>query len=230
MNTSKPTGLIGFDPSFVNCGVAFWQPSDKTLDPRTFSLDDAVNWAVNYHGPFIAVVENPDLDSNTFNAWASFSSTLWQWKVGKASIEDVRSAFAISNDYAQKVGKNKAAAQEIIRRLKAFDIPVLEVAPSKRDRAFRDIRNPKTGAVKRQRLDPRRLKTPTKTTQKQFKQLTGFDGSTSEHARDAATLVWNRSIAWAEGQVLLQEKRRELEEEAKAKRSPKGKTRKKSKQ
>jgi len=221
MNTSKPTGLIGFDPSFVNCGVAFWQPSDKKLDPRTFNLDDAVNWAVNYHGPFIAVVENPDLDSNTFNAWASFSSTLWSWKVGTASIEDVRSAFAISNDYAQKVGKNKAAAQEIIRRLKAFDIPVLEVAPSKRDRAFRDIRNPKTGSVKRQRLDPRQLKTPTKTTQKQFEQLTGFDGSTSEHARDAATLVWNRSIAWAEGQVLLQQHAKKIDQ-----RKPQRKTRK----
>lgn len=199
------THLLGIDPSFVTMGIALYNPATKALTLKTDELLSGIDW-INANCKLrdvIAVVENPALDSTTFDMWGLMKDSIDKlsgrriFKNGAAlassggSIEVVRSQFSICMNYAQKVGQNKAAAKLIITLLRKYGVPVIEIAPSKRDKAYAK----KAGAIIRR--DVRFLKMPTKTTQGQFKELTGFDGSSAEHARDAATLVFGRTITWA---------------------------------
>ena len=67
---------------------------------------------------------------------------------------------------AQNVGQNKRDAQLIIEKIKSLGFPVMEIKPSKYSM--------------------------TKLKPNIFAQMTGFDGKCSEHARDAAMLVFGR--------------------------------------
>lgn len=127
---------------------------------------------------------------------ATFGQKYIKNKMGQSvDINDVLSKFSIAMNYSQKVGKNKAAAQLILRMLDKANVPVLQIAPSKREKAYKNING------KEFRLNVRTLKMPTKTNAKQFKELTDSDDTGSEHARDAATLVWGRTIKWALSQI-----------------------------
>ncbi|MCH2044582.1 MAG: hypothetical protein MK212_10735 [Saprospiraceae bacterium] len=89
---------------------------------------------------------------------------------------------AMSLKFAQDVGKNKAIANTIIEKCRRLNIDYALVAPSERRRAD------KGNKVLAQ------LNMPTKTTQQQFRLLTGFTRPTNEHSRDAGTLVWRLSL------------------------------------
>jgi hypothetical protein len=82
------------------------------------------------------------------------------------------------------VGQNKAAAKLIIQVLEEKGIPVLEVAPSERQKAYRDEKGGKVYHDK-----PNMLKMPTKTNAAQFEEVTGYGGRSNEHGRDAGTLI-----------------------------------------
>lgn len=209
----KKTMLLAIDPSFVTMGIALYNPATKDLTLKTDEFLAGIDW-INANcrlRDVIAVVENPALDSTTFDMWAMMKEAIDKlggrkiFKNGAAlaatggSIEAVRSQFSICMNYAQKVGENKAAAKMVITLLRKHGVPVIEIAPSKRDKAF----TKKNGAIVRR--DVRFLKMPTKTTQGQFEELTGFKGSSAEHARDAATLVFGRTMAWAYNTIEIEE-------------------------
>lgn len=202
--------FLGIDPSFVNTGVCIYNPEDKSMNMKTGDMMSMVKWIQTQCKlkNVIAIVENPALDSTTFGMWGMVKAKIdgmnnYNRKrltklVHKITIADVQSSFLIAMNYAQKVGENKAAAKLMITMLKAAKVPVIEVAPSKRDKAF----TKKTGKVVRK--DVRFLKLPTKTTQAQFNELTGYSKRSSEHARDAATLVWNRSLTKVKRDVMIE--------------------------
>ena len=198
--------LLGIDPSFINFGACVYDPKLNTMILKTGTMPFMVKWIQSQCklNEVVAVVENPDLDKAVFKSWGMVNAKIkeytnhqiWlQTKRGTppkiTTIQDVQSAFLISTRLAQNVGENKAAAKQIILMLKDANVPVYEVAPSKRDKAF----TKKAG--KTVRRDVRLLKMPTKTTQKQFNELTGYVGRSSEHARDAATLVFGKTAVWA---------------------------------
>jgi len=209
------TILLGIDPSFVNCGVCIYNPKGKSMNMKTGDMMSMVKWIQTQCKlkNIIAIVENPALDSTTFGMWGmvkakidgmmNYNKQRFNKIVKKVSMADIQSSFSIAMNYAQKVGENKAAAKQMILMLRHANVPVIEVAPSSRDKAF----TKKSG--KTVRRDVKFLKMPTKTTQAQFKELTEHEGRTSEHARDAATLVWGRTAVWARNQVAIELARQE---------------------
>ena len=202
MNLENRNILLGIDPSFINFGVCIYNPKDKSMNMRTSNMSDQIKWIQKNCKlkNCIAIVENPALNSNVFGMWAMVKSEIEKMmrskggKIdlrGRITMADVQSKFLIAMKQAQNVGENKAAAKDIIVKLRRAGVPVIEISPSKRDKAYTKM----NGKILRK--DVMYLKMPTKTTQAQFKKLTGYEGRSSEHSRDAATLVYGRSIQWA---------------------------------
>lgn len=191
------THLIGIDPSFDNCGISIYHPATNIYKMQTGNFMEAMSF-LNESGVLdksIVLLENPDLDGNTFGMWAFFKVTLDKLLRSQAGLKEVQQTFGISMKRAQDIGKSKAAGAFMLTILEAQGVPVIQVAPSKRDRAD-----------KVKGADVRFMKMPTKTTAAQFATLTGYTGKSNEHARDAGTLVCGRTIEWAERQLMLRRK------------------------
>lgn len=107
------------------------------------------------------------------------------------TLEDVRSKFSIAMNYAQKVGENKAAAKLMIKMMADKGVPIIEIAPSERKRA--DKIKMKAGKAK---VDWRTVPYPTKMTATDFKELCGYEGKSSEHSRDAMTMIVGKDLNW----------------------------------
>lgn len=186
MDARKITHLIGIDPSFNTMGVCVYRPETKAMHLFTGNLLDAISWISN-NAPLkssIVILENPALDKPAFKMWGLVKTPILLFDRRKASIQDVESKFRIAMKYAQNVGESKASAKLLLELLRRKVVQVIEVSPSQRQRADKErVRHVQA------------LRMPTKTTAKQFQELTGYTDKSSEHARDAATLVWGRSIA-----------------------------------
>ena len=185
------THLIGVDPSFQNCGIAIYCPATKELKLHTGDIFSAIKFVTESGllSKSIAIIENPNLDSNTFGMWAFFKQVL----TGNQPIKNIQGQFGICMKRAQDIGKSKASAEFLIEMFRRQYAPVIEVKPSSRDRADK-VKN----------ADVRLLKMPTKTTAAQFLTYCGFATKTgNEHSRDAGTLVAGRTIEWAERQLAL---------------------------
>lgn len=196
---SKKTILLGVDPSFYTMGVAIYKPSNKVRQFKLFTGDmlEVISWLSQNckMKEVIAVVENPALDSAVFGAWDRMKKAIATRNMGSMKYE-----FNMIISRAQKVGENKAAAKLFMKLLSDKGVPILEVAPSVRQKAF--TKN-KQGHIERKKVQLLRM--PTKTTQEQFSELTGHnikEGNT-EHSRDAATLVFGRTVSWVENQILI---------------------------
>ena len=199
----EPRLLLGIDPSFIHFGVCIYNPKTKEMKLKTGEMATMIDWIQDNCNlkNVIAVVENPALNKTNFGMWGTMKKKIEEMNyyeehrhskvVKKVTMEDVKSSFLIGMNFAQKVGMNKAAAIQIIMMLKKAGVSVIEIAPSQRQKAYKKV----NGKVVR--LDVFKLRTPTKTTQGQFNELTGYEGRSAEHARDAATLVWKRSMNWA---------------------------------
>ena len=146
----------------------------------------------------VCVLENPNLETNIFDMWPVMQMDIMKFKRGALPIQSkkiggnyipsVQSTFSRALKQAQSVGKNQAAAQEIIKFLDKEEVFNLSIKPSDRQKALT-----KRGG-KETRKDPRILKMPTKTNASQFTLLTGYKGRSNEHSRDAATLVFGMTI------------------------------------
>jgi hypothetical protein len=194
--------FLGIDPSFTNLGLCLYDPEAGTMQLFTGDFMEALGWinrTVNL-SQVIAVLENPALDKPTF-VYGMVKKTLLEFQTysrwlakkngfppKKVGVEDVLRQMSISMKFAQNVGENKAAAKLLKKLFRDKRVPTIEIRPSKRQRADK---LPKVGKVK---VDIRTLTMPTKTNQTQFKELTGYEDPSSEHARDAATLVWGRTL------------------------------------
>ena len=111
----------------------------------------------------------------------------------ETTIDDVRSKFSIAMNYAQKVGENKAAAKLMIKMMEVKGVPIIEIAPSQRKRA--DKIKLKAGKAK---VNWSTVPYPTKMTAMDFKEFCGYEGRSSEHSRDAMTLIIGKDENWIE--------------------------------
>ena len=182
------TILIGIDPSFVNCGVAIYHPSTQRFESLyTSDLQSAVDFIAgkNIIREAVVVIENPAMNSHFFPGWDGIRKAV----LGKAGIQQIESEFRKAAKFAQNVGESKAAAKFLISTFERAGVPVIQVSPTERHRAN------KVRVEPLERLMAMTM--PTKTTSEQFNALTGFVGRSSEHARDAGTLVYGKTMVWA---------------------------------
>jgi hypothetical protein len=203
---------VGIDPSFSTMGVCIYDLEGKKIvgmkTGEFFECVRFINETVKL-AECVAVVENPALDKTTFGMWGLLQKEIigYNKKVGKVygasgSMAEIQSVFSICMNHAQKVGENKAAAKLIISMLREKGVDVLEIAPSERDKAYSTKRG---GSGEKVLKDVRLLTMPTKTTAEQFDALTGYKARSSEHARDAATLVWGKTLNWIEMNIQIKE-------------------------
>ena len=144
------------------------------------------------------VVEDPNLNSNIFGSFRHIEKILAPYKssrgiIGIASMNKLRSAYAIGLKHASSVGMNRGYAAQVIEFLKAKNQEVLQVSPSIRQN-YENLSKKMnlTRAVVRKSVVAG-MKMPTKLKAPDFKLLTGWEQQTNEHSRDAATLVWKMS-------------------------------------
>lgn len=213
--------VIGIDAGFTNMGIAIRNLKNKDVWHFTGSFFAGVAWMKKFfkdrglvmkNAVLCVMVENPDKNSNIFGMWSmvkgkidkmvNYQLNRHKKVIPKIEMGDVQSVFLIAMKRASDVGKSKAAGMQIIELLHNAGINVIQVAPSERDKAFK--KDKKTGKITR--LAVMALKMPTKTTQAQYLEYTGFKGSTSEHARDAGTLISGRARPWFELQIAYSEK------------------------
>ena len=198
------THLIGIDPSFENFGIAVYNPESKRLILQSGNLFEGIDW-LNDCGILhesIAVVENPALDKSVFGMWpalrSEFMKTLEKrpgYTPYPTGLAQAQSMFLRAMKQAQNIGEVKSAARLIIYLLRSQGVPVIEIAPSSRDRADKALQRVGMKGIEM-------LSMPTKTNAEQFQRLTGYQGRSNEHTRDAATLIHGRTIKWAE--IMLQ--------------------------
>lgn len=194
--------IIGIDIGMENrTGVAEYLCEKKEfINISSMDIFDALDLCLKYHNDpkyaLIVVVENPDRDSNVFGAAEALAKWIkesWVYKkVLTTLISSIRKALA----QASNVGKNKGLSKTFIRKLRKYDIKVVEIAPSERDRYPKEVKvgkgkNRKTLKVNGviQYVPFRQLKMPTKLPKEQFKALCGYDKPTNEHGRDGATML-----------------------------------------
>lgn len=188
--------LIGIDPSFKTAGVAFFEPGSKKYDLFTGDFLGAVAWLNSKPlRECIAVLENPALDSTLFFGWSKVRGSILKLQARAGTLADVESEFRVCTKMAMHVGQSQAAGEMFKTLFEQVKVPCVEIAPSARHRADKpDLK----------KLGIEMFVMPTKTTAEQFRQLTGHVGRSSEHARDAATLVWGKTVRWAEMQIQIQ--------------------------
>lgn len=206
--------IISIDPSFIKMGVCIYDPKEKNpnkaMKLNMGEMMDMVKW-INKNckmSEIVAVVENPDLDSNVFGMWGMMKKEIVR-SLKKMDWNGMQSVFLRCMKIASDVGKSKASGVLIIKMLRERGVPVLEVKPSERDKAFKKEKYFDGGEWKEKivRLKVKMLKMPTKTTQAQFLELTGYKGRSSEDARDAATLIFGRSLLWVINSVMFEKQK-----------------------
>lgn len=192
--------LIGIDASLDNAGCCIYDPETNRMQLFTgtvFGMVAFVNKNANL-SECVAVVENINMNSPLFRASGILRMELGKYKRGEIGEGSVMATFGRLSTMAQGLGKSKAACDLIISMFRQRNVPVVEIAPSDRHRADKP---PKSGKAP---LSMQMLSMPTKTTRYQFETITGFTGVSSEHSRDASTLVWGKSMQWAETMILRQ--------------------------
>lgn len=117
-------------------------------------------------------------------------------------MSDIQSKFGIAMRVARSVGENSAAGKLIIKQLSEAGVPCVEIAPSKRD-SIANIKKKLQSKIgikgaNMQLIKLNQFKMPTKSTAAEFKEWTSYEGSTNEHNRDAATLIFGKTAKWVE--------------------------------
>lgn len=193
--------LLGLDPSGGNTtGAALYYPRDKNLQLWTGTAQQVLEMAQNLvdMDRLVVVMEDPGKNSATFTAVEDIMASAWA-AVQAQGKKKYQGQVKIMNEVEEKIRKwlkiagdvrvNKEAAKNMKMALERLGVPVVTIAPSDRNRADK---------AKKNRLPVHALTMPTKTNREQFYDLTGYVGRSSEHSRDAATLVWDHTVKWAE--------------------------------
>ena len=165
----------------------------KELVHHSGDMRTCMRWVgANYKtSEIFAVLENPALDKGVFGAMGMANSALRDYKTNRINHQQAMAQIGTAIGVAARIGESKASGKYGKAQLVSAGIPFHEVAPSQRDKAFKKIKG------KTHRLYVKTLKMPTKTTQAQYNELTKFVGRTNEHERDAGTLVYARTVQWA---------------------------------
>lgn len=199
IDLSEKRYIVGVDPSFINCGVCRYDPATNEMLLFTGDWFEAINWIGQNMKlkDCVFVLENPALDSAVFLGLGVCKGTILQFgdyqkKVGAkewplpepVKWEQVASQISIALNMATKVGESKSSGKLMAQMLAKHNVPVIQVAPTSRDRADKA------------KVPIGMMTMPTKTTRAQFETLTGFKGMSNEHNRDAATLVFGKDFKW----------------------------------
>lgn len=184
-------------------GVAIFDTEEKAMALFTGELQAAIDWIAGkdiIHDA-VVVLENPDLNPHFFAGSGAIKAIVAKYinmapQHRYGMIGEIEQQFRISARMAQNVGENKAAAKFLLRTFERAKVPVIQINPTERHCA--DI------ITKRKLSDEsvRSLTMPTKTTTAQFTILTGYAGRSSEHSRDAATLVWGKPQQWVVNRLM----------------------------
>lgn len=188
--------FLGIDPSLRTAGAAFFDSETYQLVHVSGKIIDVMR-EIDLRmppGEVVVIMEDPGLDRNTFGAVGMITAKAQEYKAGKASKQELEMIAGVATKMSRDVGENAGAAEVFKQWFEERNIPVLCVKPSERDKAYKRVKVGK--GMSTRRLNVLGLKLPTKTTQEQYKQLTGHVGRTNEHERDAGTLVYGRSAAW----------------------------------
>lgn len=196
MKTSKSnkekTMILAVDPSSdKTIGLALKKFINGRSTAMTFFTGDlfqCINW-INQNcilNQTIAVVENANLNSAVFGAWDQMKRS-----IVRNNFAEMKSVFSRLIKHAQRIGRMKNASELIITLFEQQCVPVIEVAPSSRRKAYRETKD-----KKKIRLNVMTLNMPTKTNREQFAILTGHVGTTSIDARDAGTMIHDKTINW----------------------------------
>jgi hypothetical protein len=211
--------IVCFDPSMNKCGCAIINATDFSRQKhKTSDLFSVLDWMkTETKGKrYLVVLENPNLDKANFGMIEMTLSevngllnyTRWLiFKKGrppqKKTIGDVRTSILIAMQYGQRIGKSQASAMVLIALLDRANIPFCEIAPSDR----MSLKNKKH--EKHFNLNPRLVVMPTKSNADQFKTMfPGFSGRSSEHSRDAATLVFGKNVKAVRLMIKMSEQKR----------------------
>lgn len=234
--------LIGIDPSFKTMGVAVWTPSEQKLVCYSGKLQHCLNWIYKSYKPdeFVAVVENPNLDSPHYTLWKSTPLFLNDGGYRKKP----RTVFGFINVILQYVKTELRRAGS--SKLTSLPVSMVHVEIAFRScmRKAQDVGKNKAAAEftidilrergvtvaeitpsKRHRADKTSAKNPanilhkafpTKTNRKQFIEYSGINvgpRDTNEHTRDAATLVVKRTVQNVELQAMEQALKRKAQKQ-----------------
>lgn len=201
-----------------NTGVALYLPQEKRyLSISSMDLIDAYNLCLSYHASeeyaVVVVVENTDLDSNIFGAGEALKDYFLEWagkknfskEAIKMLLKHIRNAIGIGRN----VGKNQGLSILMVEKLKENGIIVAEVAPSARQEYGKSVTIGKHTVV----MKASQLTMPTKVPAEPFKEWTKHEGSTNEHGRDAACMVFGKTYFfwtnWARTQKTKPKKKNE---------------------
>lgn len=170
--------IIGIDPGAENrTGFAIYCIECKQFLLLSNCFAPEIGEIAKYYGCDLAVLEDANQDPNM---------TSLANRVKKKQLS-INNALKQAND----LGKNMQIARTIKKALTNYGVPVVHIKPSERQRA--DKKHKTLGAF----ASVRQYTMPTKTTMAQFEKLTSYGGSSSEHSRDAATmLIGKESFYW----------------------------------
>ena len=215
--------VVAVDPSFTNMGVAIFK-NKKVIAHSTGKFQDQIRW-IKSKVPFkeaIFILENPNKDSQAFASMGMIMSAAERLLEDKITKKSFESTVAMALRKAQDVGKSKQSAQLLIDMLNDANIPFYDVAPSKRKKGFKWVKNPdpvsakKTPKIKHlfMGINLRQLPMPTKLTADQIKFWTGgeFSERCSEHVRDAVTLFSGRSLSWLKNAIRVEHAKAQAKE------------------
>lgn len=197
---TKIKRLMGIDPGVKNSGIAAWHPETRSWTTMTTLPWDLARQFIEALDPeeYGIIIEDPDLDSNLFGGWDVMSIGIDSYRHGRITREMLKIQYRTNTRIARDVGKNQMVAQVLRASMEYRKIPHLRIAPSNRD-SINDRRITKKIQLLQYRI-------PTKTTAEQFETITGYSGRSSSHSRDAATLVYDRTVQWFCTQLKLNPK------------------------
>lgn len=189
--------LVGVDISAdeKSCAYAVYDLETKEItELECAALDVIADRCRTIHDPChelpfpgvsraIIFVEDPNLDSTTFDLWREF-----QKKFRHMPIPEVKALYSKHLKVANSVGMCKGAAKLFLRNIS--ELPIVRVAPSERHR----YRGGQIHLYNR----------PTKLTQTAFRDWTGWRKRTNDDKRDAGALVFGKTSTWAVAQYNIQ--------------------------
>lgn len=189
----KRTVLVGLDPGLDNFGIAV--SSNRSINHLETTTYEIFMRRINDLGAVstgafldqIAVVcEDPNMSAPVYGAAEAIKNAIKRYGIDSSKTKSV---IDTQLHIAQAVGMNKLVARLAINELRSYGVPVATISPTERDKAKPTVRG----------KEILYYSMPTKTNRAQFEVLTGISKKTktSEHARDAATLILGRTTTWA---------------------------------
>lgn len=204
---------IGCDPSVKNFGIALLNLKTSHLELFSGHFWDSLRWIgkkkINF-SECIIYVEHPnasfvgdkDLKNSAIEAAKRFKvrAALSAFVMKLFASESFIKALGKIKRGSRNIGNVQATAKLIEDRFRMLNADVISINPASRQKAIDKI-----GIL---HVDLRQLRMPTKSSIQQFEKYCGYKGKSSEHSRDAATLILHKTQRQFENEFKLSEAKR----------------------